>query len=168
MLIYDNIYCIFLCIDGYNCYTLWSHISSNKYIYIYIYIYIYGCNNQFCAIKSYKILIFYTAEKWNASRSWDNGLCISYIYIDGLVQGCSNSIANVLELPQSCTTPSMYNRNIYNTQVPRSDFRRPLPQYLRTTYWAVGSKQEWSSKSVQFLYFTAEDINIPCTVTSIH
>ena len=29
--------------------------------------------------------------------------------IDGLVQDCSNSIANALELLQSCTKPSMYN-----------------------------------------------------------
>ena len=31
-----------------------------------------------------------------------------YIYIDGLVQDCSNSIANALELLQSCTKPSIY------------------------------------------------------------
>ena len=30
------------------------------------------------------------------------------IRIDGLVQDCSNSIANALELLQSCTKPSMY------------------------------------------------------------
>ena len=29
-------------------------------------------------------------------------------YIDGLAQDCSNSIANALELPQSCTKPSKY------------------------------------------------------------
>ena len=29
-------------------------------------------------------------------------------YIDGLVQDCSNSIANALELLQSCTKPSIY------------------------------------------------------------
>ena len=29
-------------------------------------------------------------------------------YFDGLVQNCSNSIANVLELPQSCTKPSIF------------------------------------------------------------
>ena len=31
---------------------------------------------------------------------------LRYQYIDGLVQDCSNSIANALELPQSCTKPS--------------------------------------------------------------
>ena len=30
-------------------------------------------------------------------------------YIDGLVQDCSNSIANALELLQSCTKPLIYN-----------------------------------------------------------
>ena len=30
-----------------------------------------------------------------------------YEYIDGLVQDCSNSIANALELLQSCTKPTI-------------------------------------------------------------
>ena len=30
-------------------------------------------------------------------------------HIDGLVQDCSNSIANALELLQSCTKPSIYS-----------------------------------------------------------
>ena len=32
---------------------------------------------------------------------------ITMDYIDGLVQDCSNSIANALELLQSCTKPSI-------------------------------------------------------------
>ena len=41
-------------------------------------------------------------------------LCYVYLnkqvyYIDGLVQDCSNSIANALELLQSCTKPSIYD-----------------------------------------------------------
>ena len=32
--------------------------------------------------------------------------------IDGLVQDCSNSIANALELLQSCTKPLTYPKNI--------------------------------------------------------
>ena len=32
---------------------------------------------------------------------------ITRVYIDGLVQNCSNSIANALELLQSCTKPSI-------------------------------------------------------------
>ena len=31
-----------------------------------------------------------------------------WLYIDGLVQDCCNSIANALELLQSCTKPSIY------------------------------------------------------------
>ena len=34
--------------------------------------------------------------------------CAGPIYIDGLVQDCSNFIANALELLQSCTKPSIY------------------------------------------------------------
>ena len=33
----------------------------------------------------------------------------SHIYINGLVQDCSNTIANALELLQSCTKPSIYS-----------------------------------------------------------
>ena len=39
------------------------------------------------------------------------------IHIDGLVQDCSNTIVNALELPQSCTKPSNYEDNlIHNVQ----------------------------------------------------
>ena len=39
-----------------------------------------------------------------------NNFChlIWYQYINGLVQDCSNSIANALELLQSCTKPSIW------------------------------------------------------------
>ena len=33
------------------------------------------------------------------------------LYVDGLEQDCSHSIANALELLQSCTKPSMYNKS---------------------------------------------------------
>ena len=35
-----------------------------------------------------------------------------YDYIDGLVQDCSNSIANAMELLQSCTKPLTGNNQI--------------------------------------------------------
>ena len=41
---------------------------------------------------------------------YQNNYPIKWIYanhIDGLVQDCGNSIANALELPQSCAKPSM-------------------------------------------------------------
>ena len=34
------------------------------------------------------------------------------LYIDGLVQDCSNSIANALELLQSCTKLSIFNKSM--------------------------------------------------------
>ena len=34
--------------------------------------------------------------------------------IDGLMQDCSNSIANALELMQSCTKPLIYSWSIHN------------------------------------------------------
>ena len=34
-------------------------------------------------------------------------------YIDGLLQDCSNSIANALELLQSCTKPLIKAQNVF-------------------------------------------------------
>ena len=44
------------------------------------------------------------------SLYWNRALAskIELNHIDGLVQDCSNSIANALELLQSCTKPSIY------------------------------------------------------------
>ena len=48
---------------------------------------------------------------YNAARQQYQCLKIALInmilYIDGLAQDCSNSIANALELLQSCTKPSI-------------------------------------------------------------
>ena len=38
------------------------------------------------------------------------------MYVDGLVQACSNSIANALELLQSCTKPSMWKQKKVKTK----------------------------------------------------
>ena len=38
--------------------------------------------------------------------------CKGYNQIDGLVQDCSNSIANALELLQSCAKPSKSRRSL--------------------------------------------------------
>ena len=50
--------------------------------------------------------------------------CVPYIcwghkvqYIDGLVQDCSNYIANALELLQSCTKPSISNNKLHGLVV---------------------------------------------------
>ena len=39
----------------------------------------------------------------------DTGTKVYHVYIDGLVQDCSNTSANALELLQSCTKPSIYH-----------------------------------------------------------
>ena len=44
-----------------------------------------------------------------------------FVYIAGLVQGCSNSIANALELLQSCTKPSIWDL-------------KPLPCWINFRY----------------------------------
>ena len=47
---------------------------------------------------------------------------INETYIDGLVQDCSNSIANALELLQSCTKPSIYSPNIMDALLQQLQF----------------------------------------------
>ena len=45
---------------------------------------------------------------WKLQALTDFEHCLETILIDGLVQGCSNSIANTLELLQSCNKPLIY------------------------------------------------------------
>ena len=44
----------------------------------------------------------------NYPKTYPQTWCISLSYLDGLVQDCSNSIANALELLQSCTKPLIH------------------------------------------------------------
>ena len=55
-----------------------------------------------------------------------------HIYIYGLVQDCSISIANALEILQSCTKPSIYNHshNAYCTKL----FIAPMPPLRSLCY----------------------------------
>ena len=45
------------------------------------------------------------------------------IYIDGLVQDCSNSIALAMELLQSCTEPSIYGIKLISDAISSINFR---------------------------------------------
>ena len=40
-----------------------------------------------------------------------------FCYVDGSMQDCNNSIANALELLQSCTDPSMWSRMTLSTEL---------------------------------------------------
>ena len=50
---------------------------------------------------------------------WQSAQILALFDIDGLVQDCSNSIANALELLQSCTKPSIcglsFHKQEYST-----------------------------------------------------
>ena len=52
-------------------------------------------------------------------------------YIDGLVQDCSNSIANALELLQSFTKPSIYFWQIIIIYCQVSNIRPTQSQHLK-------------------------------------
>ena len=43
-------------------------------------------------------------------------LLLEFIHIDGLVQDCSNSIANAVELLQLCTKPPISCSNVFGAQ----------------------------------------------------
>ena len=48
-----------------------------------------------------------SAGTWTTNRHSTDKFAIGILHIDGLVQDCSNSIANALELLQSYTKPSI-------------------------------------------------------------
>ena len=51
----------------------------------------------------------------NQSCHYKTGLFIQIILYIAIVQGCDNSIASTLELPQSCTEPSVSFRHLYHS-----------------------------------------------------
>ena len=51
---------------------------------------------------------------------------MSIPYIDGLVQDCSNSIANALELLQSCTALSLHYKGLVYYQKASADALAPV------------------------------------------
>ena len=73
-----------------------------------------------------------------------------YAYIDGLVQDCSNSIANALELLQSCNEPSIY---IYESYIHKC--------------LAINIKTETqTSYTIVYAYYKLHDYNQLTTVSS--
>ena len=51
---------------------------------------------------------YFQSDITRVCQQWSYvSLVISHWYVEGLAQDCSNSIANALELSQSCTKPSM-------------------------------------------------------------
>ena len=63
-----------------------------------------GAKNHKCNVHSVHTVNPTIHGLSNFNISWG---FILQLYIDGLVQDCSNSIANALELLQSCTKPSI-------------------------------------------------------------
>ena len=59
---------------------------------------------------------------WIVNKIGSSTGLILYAHIDGLVQDCSNSIANALELLQSCIKSSMYGVRSCNTAITNDHF----------------------------------------------
>ena len=70
---------------------------------------------MFCRFTMWNV---YNCKYWVTHYLWCSiyvcVICYNVSYIDGLVQDCSISIANALEILQSCTKPSIcYKKNIW-------------------------------------------------------
>ena len=58
-------------------------------------------------------------------------------YCDGLVQDCSNSIANALELLLSCTIPSIYSSSKSNSHRGQLQINGEMALALRPNFWKI-------------------------------
>ena len=62
-----------------------------------------------CPIDNKPVLVQVMARRWTGDKPLPEPVLTQFTnaYIDGLLQDCSNSIANAMELLQSCTKPSI-------------------------------------------------------------
>ena len=91
--------------------TTLSHCSVHTYSIHNNYVAKLNCSyrNTFIRMIAFIQIIWYPDFIWYPD-TFDNS------YVDGLMQDCNNSIANTLELLQSCTKPSIFRK--YHTHVP--------------------------------------------------
>ena len=107
-------------------YVLWMKPNKQKYIY------------SWHEIKK----LF--SKKETQSLEWQN--------VDGSVQDCSNSIANALELPQSCTKPSMWSCHYCDVIMGAiSSQITSLTIVCSTLYSGVDQRKHQSSASLAFV-----------------
>ena len=66
----------------------------------------FKCHLQFHSSQEVDVFLSHSAVLHYIN--WSNVDCYLWCHIDGIVQDCSNSIANALELMQSCTKPLIY------------------------------------------------------------
>ena len=80
---------------------------------------------------------------------WGWLINICWLHIDGLVQERCNSIANALELQQSCTKPSIRSHNTcYIARTSYYDNFNALPSWICWQNPFVGSDEQWSAESL--------------------
>ena len=93
----------------------------------------YKCTKQmhlFC-INQHKTIFILTmkCQKYKSYKNFQQIICKMdtfeasvYVYINGWVQDCNNSIANALELLQSCNKPSIcWTKELYSLQEPTTN-----------------------------------------------
>ena len=76
--------------------------------------------------------------------------------IGGLVQDCSISIANALEILQSCTEPSICRRR--DDQVKSHTYTRPAQNGLRSTGQDL-------TANIHYRFIVGAPANRPCVIT---
>ena len=89
---------------------------------------------------------------WYALASWAN-----VHHIDDSVQDCSNSIANALEILQSCTKPSTWNNDWLASRLRRPRFRSFLIFCFSQSVNHTTTQQDW----YRFLCFCLIPISSP-------
>ena len=96
--------------------VLHSPIFHNHFLFIFMQCSILWYeNNQKENIywHMYKCILTLLHDLCLMCTSW-----FMFCYSDGLVQDCGNSIANALELPQSCTKPSNDHLSVFTAELP--------------------------------------------------
>ena len=86
------------------CFNLNHNCNTTRHVYIKI----NHSSDRYSLWNCSCLYSIYLPDILHQNKCWHHWILKSYsikLYIDGLVQDCSNSIANTLELLQTCTEP---------------------------------------------------------------
>ena len=83
------------------------------------------------------------------------GVIILYIYIDGLVQDCSNSTANALELLQSCTKLSIWLLCVENYVKPNQSINQSINWSINQSINSIVNQLTAVSSTIMAFIFSS-------------
>ena len=97
------------------------------------------------------LIIIRTDVLWHSSRAMSKvPLWVWNLQIDGLVQDCSNSIANALELLQSCTKPSIFKLRATSPRSQWVNRHLTFTTYLDVTHHSKDKLPLWRCAGFRF------------------